>query len=120
MDVLYISRTVHDIYVIDLHVPARRLTWDEGCLHENKSNMTSRQEYKKGKHVSNYLPRQTSEITSGEQKEGHVSQDLPPQSDAIISQGGTSIANEKDEVKFESEKVIRDLLEATIKMLKEI
>ena len=82
--------------------------------------MTSRQECKKGKHVSNYLPRQPSEITSGEQKEGHVSQDLPPQSNAIISQGGTSIANKKDEVKFETEMVIRDLPEETTKMLKEI
>ena len=82
--------------------------------------MTSRQECKKGKHVSNYLPQQTSEITSGEQKEGHVSQDLPPQSDAIISQGGTSIANKKDEVEFETEMVIRDLPVKTIEKLKEI
>ena len=83
-------------------MPTRRLTWDEGCLHENKSNMTSRQEYQKGEHISNYLPPQASGITSQEQKEGHISYDFPPQTSAIISQGGTSIVNKKDEVEFET------------------
>ena len=106
MEALYFSRTVCDIYVFDLHVPPSKLSWDDARLHETKSKMTSAQEDQKEEDTSNYFPPHVSGITSQKEKEQHIPDDLPPQTDAIISQGGTSIANEKEEVEFETEMMI--------------
>ena len=87
-------------------MPPSELSWDDARLHETESKMTSAQKDKKEEDTSNYFPPHVSEITSLKEKEQHIPDDLPPQTDAFISQGGTSIANEKEEVEFETEMMI--------------
>ena len=87
-------------------MPPSELSWDDARLHETKSKMTSAQEDQKEEDTSNYFPPHVSGITSQKEKEQHIPDDLPPQTDAFISQGGTSIANKKEEVEFETELMI--------------